>query len=428
MHVCARTAALASLAVHGVALVAVAAAWPSRRGQGWQPPVSAPAAVLPPTPARMAAEPLSVVLLDPSSVDGEAAPLPPGVPSPRIASRGAARAIEVRTTAPDGEPATADPQIVASRGRAGEVSGRGDRGRTTQTGDGTLRRGLGMRGPELRLDVAYLERAGREGHGGPSAPTRGFDPAGRGRGVIYDRVTTVSIERDGTAHLDDLRDVDLRWDIRVPTPDAVKDAVVTAAGELRAWYADPYAGTRVGKPQDVPAYMKMKPGDCDHWDDACSVELRGREDDTTLKKAARGQIAHGKAALSDAIMRRLVGDPYASRKLKLLDDTREARAVTGAEHRAEDRARSAELMGRNLDALWRATSDPAARRDALFTLWDECAEGEGPEGEAGQRARSMVLGWIRAKLPAGSPGAFGADELAARAAQRRSRQAFAPYE
>jgi hypothetical protein len=85
-------------------------------------------------------------------------------------------------------------------------------------------------------------------------------------------------------------------------------------------------------------------------------------------------------------------------------------------------------MRRNLEALWRATPDPAVRRDALFVLWDECAEGDGPIGEAGQRARTMVIGWIRTRLPAGSPDAFAPDEIIARSAHRASRQPFAPYE
>jgi hypothetical protein len=40
----------------------------------------------------------------------------------------------------------------------------------------------------------------------------------------------------------------------------------------------------------------------------------------------------------------------------------------------------------------------------------------------------MVIGWIRARLPAGSPAAFAPDEIARRSAQRRSTQPFVPYE
>jgi hypothetical protein len=176
---------------------------------------------------------------------------------------------------------------------------------------------------------------------------------------------------------------------------------------------------------DVPAHLAVQPGDCDHWDDPCSRALRARQ-----RKPADEipPLIWGKLEYSDALIRRFSGDPYASRKLKLLDDTRAERAELGAQHHAEDLARSAEFAQRNLEALWRATDVPAERRDALFAMWDECAEGDDPDGQAGERARRMVIGWIRAKLPAGSPDAFTADEIAARSAHRRSRQPFAPYE
>src|SRR5262249_57020290 len=105
---------------------------------------------------------------------------------------------------------------------------------------------------------------------------------------------------------------------------------------------------------------------------------------------------------------------YASRKLKLLDDTRDERAALGAQHRAEDLTRAAEIMQRNLETVWRATADPVERRDALFALWDECGEGDGPIGEAGERARKMVIGGVRAKLPAGAAGAVTRGDVRAR--------------
>jgi hypothetical protein len=148
-----------------------------------------------------------------------------------------------------------------------------------------------------------------------------------------------------------------------------------------------------------------------------------------LERQRRGSVAHGKLDLTSMLMRAVgVGDAYASRKRKLLDDTRAERAELGAQHHAEDLARAGERMQRNLELLWRTIRDPAERRDALFALWDECAEADGPIGEAGQRARLLVIGWIRAKLPSGSPGAFTPEDIARRAAQQHSSQPFAPYE
>jgi len=121
------------------------------------------------------------------------------------------------------------------------------------------------------------------------------------------------------------------------------------------------------------------------------------------------------------------GDPYASRKRALLDATFEERAAKGGEFRGEQLAHSAELVRRNLELLWASVRDPRERRAALFTLWDECAEGDGPLGEAGERARAEVIGLIRAHLPPDSPDAFTPDELAAFTARRSSQQPFEPY-
>ena len=133
--------------------------------------------------------------------------------------------------------------------------------------------------------------------------------------------------------------------------------------------------------------------------------------------------------VNDWLMRNHVGDPYASRKLALLDATRDERAQIGGRHLAAQLRRAAEIMQRNLDALWQATRDPRARKQALFELWDECVELGDPQlVEAGQAARRLVIGFIRARLPAGSAGAYTAAELAALARTKQSTAAFRPYD
>jgi hypothetical protein len=289
-----------------------------------------------------------------------------------------------------------------------------------------------MRGPDLRLGPETVDRIMRGSGRAPERVARSgrLESAGGGRGVIHDAVTDVTVDRDGTVHLHDRDDVDWQWDIHLPTPDRIKDGLKQAGRDIATWYGDPYAKARVGPSQDVPRDAAATPGACDHWGDLCNIDVMQRYDEVSaLQRTAGGSIAHGKLDLTALLMRKLgVGDAYASRKLKLLDNTRDERAALGAQHRAEDLARAAEIMRRNLETVWRATSDPVERRDALFALWDECGEGEGPVGEAGERARKMVIGWIRAKLPAGSPDAFTPDEIARRSAQRRSTQPFAPYE
>lgn len=133
--------------------------------------------------------------------------------------------------------------------------------------------------------------------------------------------------------------------------------------------------------------------------------------------------------ISDWMMRRHGDDPYASRKLAVLDATRERRAMIGSAYRASQLARAGEIMGDNLARLWGAVGEPAARRRELFALWDECAEtGADNVVKAGADARARLVAFVARVLPPGSPDAFTAAELAEMNARRVSRAAFAPYD
>lgn len=371
-----------------------------------------------PTTPPHQAEPIEVVFVDPEE------PLPATSDVARMAvpqDGGSGRAVATRA------PAAAAPSspagAAAPRGEREAIAASGGPGHEAPArASGT--RSLAMRGPNLALSSEFLERIARESRA-PEAVTHSgrLGSAGGGKATIEDRVTTVHVAPDGTATFDDKSDFDLHFDL--PTPGRLDAYRLDVGRQIAKWYEDPEADRRVGDKDDVPVHLEAHPGDCDHWGDECNVEMRARD-----RSAGEGLVTPiwGKAEISDAILRRFGIDPYASRKRKLLDDTRGERAAMGAAHRAEDLARSAELTQRNLLVLWRTTSDPAVRRDVLFAMWDECIEGDDAAGEAGQRARFMVIGWIRAKLPAGSPGAFTPEEIAARSAHRQSRQPFAPYE
>jgi hypothetical protein len=140
-------------------------------------------------------------------------------------------------------------------------------------------------------------------------------------------------------------------------------------------------------------------------------------------------IIGGKFDVSDWLMRNHGIDPYAAKKLAFLDSTRDERVQRGNRFRTDQLAHATQLMKRNLDALWAASLDLATRKRALFELWDECAEtGDPGLVESAQDARRLVIGFIRAHLPAGGPDAFTADELAALAKLRQSKAAFRPYD
>ena len=132
--------------------------------------------------------------------------------------------------------------------------------------------------------------------------------------------------------------------------------------------------------------------------------------------------------VTDGAMRAAGIDPYASYKLKVLDETRAERVAIGKRHRTQQLAQSKAHAQNNLVRLWSTTADLGARKQGLFELWDECAETGSDELIAGGRAaREHVVGFIRSKLPATGPEAFTAEELTRFNKQRRSTATFAPY-
>jgi hypothetical protein len=154
--------------------------------------------------------------------------------------------------------------------------------------------------------------------------------------------------------------------------------------------------------------------------------MRGERTPFTMHVAPDGTVHFvdkPTADLTDLAMRALGMDPYASMKLRMLDDTREERAALGMRHRKELLARSPELMRNNVDWLWSTTTDPAARKQALFELWDDCAEAGDGDDElvaAGRAARAYVLGVIRSRVH------FTDEEIEHFNKIRESEETFAP--
>jgi hypothetical protein len=130
--------------------------------------------------------------------------------------------------------------------------------------------------------------------------------------------------------------------------------------------------------------------------------------------------------VNDALMRRYVGDPYASAKLKMMDRTRDQRVAIGKEYRREVLSHAGEYMRINLQRFWASTTDLAKRKQGLFDLWDECAETGSAELVAGGAdARRVLTAWIQLKLV--GPSRYTEAELARLNGQRRSKAVFAPY-
>jgi hypothetical protein len=283
------------------------------------------------------------------------------------------------------------------------------------------------RGADLRLDAATAERIASASPAVTREEVHGsgrLEPQPGGRAVVHDTVTTVDVDADGSVTFRDKPTLDVKSG--VPMGVLLDPAF---RGEVRQhlakWLEDPSEGMRYGPSQDLPRHLQAVPGACDVWgSDFCQDPLAPDFEKRlrSLKTKLAGGV-NGTLDVTDLATRAHGGDPYLSRKRKILDESRDERTAMSERFRAQQRARSAELMRRNLERLWATELEPRARREALFELWNEC-----DDDEAGARARAIVIGWIRSRLPRGSEQAFTDDEIATMRAHSTSAHRFEPYD
>jgi len=133
--------------------------------------------------------------------------------------------------------------------------------------------------------------------------------------------------------------------------------------------------------------------------------------------------------LTDAVLRALGDDPYAYEKMKIMERTRGVRAAMALRERQARLHEATVKLPSRLDKVWRHERWTAAqKRHLLFALWDEAEDAGDPEVmRAAEAVRSIIVAFIRDKLPADSVDAFTAAELEALNRERRSKGRFAPY-
>jgi hypothetical protein len=233
-------------------------------------------------------------------------------------------------------------------------------------------------------------------------PSGELAPSGGGTHRSDKGVFTAKVNRDGSVDLKDARN------LRVSIPDPRK-LPGTAARKISEWAA---------KDDKTPH---------DPEREAINTH-RPQDTDTRPDHGKTVKIIGGGFDVTDALMRRKKIDPYAAAKLKYLDSTRDERVQIGNRYRKQQLAQSAALMQKNLDALTASTADAVAKKQALFELWDDCAE-TGSEAlvEGGKAARALVIGYLRARFPAGSATAYTAAELERFNRRKASKATFEPY-
>jgi hypothetical protein len=361
-----RRAVAVSAAIHVLVIVAIA----TQRLEIPRAPLTPeapepPVPNAPPTPTST--EPIEIILLEPDApVPAHPLEQPPALTKPVAPHDGSRIETERGRT----------------RGTANQVPGTFSADQPPAPGPGAGTDLMKMRGPELALSERAVDDFLARSKPREQAPRSGRLRREGGKLIARDSQVPATVHEDGTVTFDDKSAFALgRGDEKGAPDPGVDEAYGPGEGADRNTSAA--GATGVGGQVDVTAYAMRKFGG---------------------------------------------GDPYASRKRKLLADTFDERAELGKRHAIKQLGRSAELMRQNVARVWHSALSPAARREALFSLWDECAEGEGEQGDAGKQARAVVIGWIRGHVARGTADEFTPAEITAFNARRASKQPFAPYE
>ncbi len=409
------TLAVVASAVAHVGLMAVLASIDS-------PPPPPPPRVLPTTVTvldRPPPAPIDVALIALPAPTGPAAAAPPPPPTappptapppPRVPAAPPPRGAAIATT-PAGATPAAGGELAPATAGGGEapVGGPG--------GDGPPGTSIfDMRRPPA-VDLSPRAVAERANLGGGAPPPPAIKPSGElhpaGGGTYRSEQPgfTVTVGRNGDVTFHDRPSVEFH----LPLLDVVPKLPRTIGKKLEGWANDPWKDVREAKrdpadPDPIAMPGPERPEDEDI--DEVIVPLVGATGDIT-----------------DFVMRQGGLDPYADAKRAWLEKTRAERLELKAADRTRELAAAARTVRKHLARAWaRAELDAAARRAAIFELWDDAAEdGTAEEQAAGEAVRKEVIGFVRAHLPAGGADAFTTAELAALNARRLSKQRFEPY-
>ena len=396
-----------AVGISAVVHAAVVALLATRSAAATRPAASPPPALIEVVTVDPAPEPepLAVQLLAPAVEPP--APEPPSVAPVAPRSAAATRA----------DPARRRDIVDAARSQTAVAPGRSTDAAPEppkQPGLLAMRRG---EQPRLALPAGRWDDLDRAPRG--TAPERvatsgELREAGGGTYTSKQGVFDATVHADGTVELHDARNLNVH--IALPTRRSLGRA-------LASWYESDKGPTGQEGDTSMGKQIQVTAGSSVKVPDPTESQPKDREPTVIIPVLAGG------FDVTDWLMRNHKQDPYDRRKLNFLDTTRAERVEIGKHHRTERLAMTPQIVLRSLEAVWGAGAGIAERKHALFELWDDCLEAGDPEVvEAAAAARRMIVGFIRARLPAGSHDAFTAAEIAALARTQHSHAVFQPYE
>lgn len=340
---------------------------------------------------------------------------------PQPASGGAQprsdRSPRVRSRTPSAAARSGDrPAEVASTSE-----GTGDAAQTPKPGM------MSMRLPGLRALVgASLAADAERPHSSLAPTTPPEEPSGLlapkpgGTAVADQGVFTMNVRRDGSVKFRDRRN--LQVGIALPTRRDLGHLIdewsaSLGNGPYQPRSLEPLRETSVDEDSRIgPKPIRIgAPDDPEHRREPVPIIV---------------PVLRGSFDVTDWAMRSGGADPYAARKLSVLNATRAERIGMSRAAHKEALRQAGDVLRKQLVRMWAQPElDAPTRRQLLFELWDACLErGSADELEAAEQVRKLLVGWIRSRLPKGSDREYTVDELAKLNRGRASSQVFSPYE
>jgi hypothetical protein len=130
--------------------------------------------------------------------------------------------------------------------------------------------------------------------------------------------------------------------------------------------------------------------------------------------------------ITEAVLKAIGDDPYATQKARIAAATREERFCLTLKEAEGDKRNAIFRLKENLD---RIAADPsltaAGKRAAVFDLWEGCLDTS--DDALANAARATIVAFIRRAFAAGTPTAYTPVELAMLNRRRNCTRPFDPY-